>query len=392
MLVVKVVSPLSSRESFTVLGEDDVPVAPVERYLKYLTDIERSPNTIKAYAHDLKDWFTFLGGRGLDWQSVSLEDIGAFVVWLRLPTALRQGGIAVLPSVEHHCGESTVNRKLSALAAFYLHAVRDGIDVGELLTTWQIGGSRGGWKPFLHHISKHMPSPRRTVSLKAPKKLPRVLTPGEVQTLLDACDRLRDRFLLALLYDAGMRIGEALGLRHSDIAAAERQVTVCRRDNDNRARAKSLTARIVPVSAELIRLYADYLHAEYGDLDSDYVFDAGPAGPAHGRCSLRIPPRRIGVRRGRRRIRRRVLPRHRLRTQRPRPWSVSRSPPAMGQRGPPRPRRVHCLDRSALAQTSPQPGMSGRRLRLRVGSRRIVSAACATVGTRRAAAPGLVVT
>ena len=195
MLVVKVVSPLSSRESFTVLGEDDVPVAPVERYLKYLTDIERSPNTIKAYAHDLKDWFTFLGGRGLDWQSVSLEDIGAFVVWLRLPTALRQGGIAVLPSVEHHCGESTVNRKLSALAAFYLHAVRDGIDVGELLTTWQIGGSRGGWKPFLHHISKHMPSPRRTVSLKAPKKLPRVLTPGEVQTLLDACDRLRDRFL-----------------------------------------------------------------------------------------------------------------------------------------------------------------------------------------------------
>lgn len=272
MLVVKVVSPLSSRESFTVLGEDDVPVAPVERYLKYLTDIERSPNTIKAYAHDLKDWFTFLGGRGLDWRSVSLEDVGAFVAWLRLPTALRQGGIAVLPAVEHHCGESTVNRKLSALAAFYLHAVRDGIDVGELLTTWQIGGSRGGWKPFLHHISKHMPRPRRTVSLTAPKKLPRVLTPGEVQTLLDACGRLRDRFLLALLYDTGMRIGEALGLRHSDIAAAERQVTVCRRDNDNRARAKSLTSRTVPVSAELIRLYADYLHAEYGDLDSDYVF------------------------------------------------------------------------------------------------------------------------
>ena len=272
MLVMKVVSPHSSRESFTVLGEDDVPVEPVERYLKYLTDIERSPNTIKAYAHDLKDWFTFLGERGLDWRSVSLEDVGAFVAWLRLPTTLRQGGIAVLPSVEHHCAESTVNRKLSAVAAFYLHAVRNGIDVGELLTTWQIGGSRGGWKPFLHHISKHMPQPRRTVSVKAPKKLPRVLTASEVQRLLDACDRLRDRFLLALLYDTGMRIGEALGLRHRDIAAAQRQITVCRRDNDNRARAKSFVARTIPVSAELIRLYADYLHAEYVDLDSDYVF------------------------------------------------------------------------------------------------------------------------
>jgi integrase/recombinase XerC len=29
---------------------------PVERFLAYLTDIERSPNTVKAYAHDLKDW------------------------------------------------------------------------------------------------------------------------------------------------------------------------------------------------------------------------------------------------------------------------------------------------------------------------------------------------
>ena len=34
----------------------------------------------------------------------------------------------------------------------------------------------------------------------------------------------------------------------------------------------SHTSRTVPVGAELIRLYADYLHVEYGDLDSDYVF------------------------------------------------------------------------------------------------------------------------
>jgi integrase/recombinase XerD len=69
-----------------------------------------------------------------------------------------------------------------------------------------------------------------------------------------------------------MRIGEALGLRHNDIAAAEREVTVRCRDNANGARAKSGNSRTIPVSAELIRLYADYLHAEYGDLDSDYVF------------------------------------------------------------------------------------------------------------------------
>jgi integrase/recombinase XerD len=272
MFVQRVVSPASPLESWTVLGDDDVPVGPIERYLAYLTDIERSPNTIKAYAHDLKDWFTFLAGRGLDWREVRLEDIGEFVGWLRLPPAARDGRVAVLPSVEHHCTEATVNRKLSALSAFYTHAARHGVDVGELLVTWQPASGRGGWKPFLHHISKSAPSPRRAIALKAPKKLPRVLTAAEVQAILDACEHLRDRFLFAVLYDTGMRIGEALGLRHADIAAAEREVTVCRRVNDNGARAKSATSRTIPVSGELVRLYADYLHGEYGDLDSDYVF------------------------------------------------------------------------------------------------------------------------
>ena len=272
MLVARVVSPVSSRESWTVLGDDDRPVEPVERYLAYLSGIERSPNTIKAYAHDLKDWFEFLADRETDWRAVGLEDIGAFMSWLRSPAEARHARVAVLPSVTPACGESTVNRKLSALGSFYTHAARDGADVAELLAAWQVGGSRGGWRPFLHHISKSMPQRRRAVSLKASKRLPRVLTLEQVQALLDSCEHLRDRLLLAMLYDTGMRIGEALGLRHNDIAAAEREITVVRRDNDNGARAKSITSRTVPVSAELVRLYADYLHAEYGDLDSDYVF------------------------------------------------------------------------------------------------------------------------
>jgi hypothetical protein len=42
MLVQRVLMPASSLESWTVLG-DGGPVEPIERYLAYLTDIERSP-------------------------------------------------------------------------------------------------------------------------------------------------------------------------------------------------------------------------------------------------------------------------------------------------------------------------------------------------------------
>jgi integrase/recombinase XerD len=287
MLVQRVLIPASSLESWTVLGDDDLPVGPVERYLAYLTDIERSPNTVKAYAHDLKDWFTFLGLRGLDWRAVRLEDAGEFVAWLRLPVAGRDGRVAVLPSVEHHVSAATVNRKLSAVSAFYQHAARHGVDLGELLVTWGPPGRRGGWKPFLHHISKSQPAPRRAIVLKTSSRLPRILAAGEVQAILDACGRLRDRLLFAVLYDTGMRIGEALGLRHEDIAAAEREITVVPRVNVNGARCKSAASRVIPVSADLVRLYADYLHEEYGDLDCDYVF-VNLWGRPHG-CPLSYP-------------------------------------------------------------------------------------------------------
>lgn len=57
MFVQRVVLPDSRHESWTVVGDDAVPIEPVERYLAFMTDVARSPNTVKAYAHDLKDWF-----------------------------------------------------------------------------------------------------------------------------------------------------------------------------------------------------------------------------------------------------------------------------------------------------------------------------------------------
>lgn len=80
------------------------------------------------------------------------------MVWLRLPPSAREGRVVVLPSVQGYCGEATVNRKLSAVSAFYQHQARNGVDAGDLLTTWQPTGRRGtAWKPFLAHISKGKP-------------------------------------------------------------------------------------------------------------------------------------------------------------------------------------------------------------------------------------------
>lgn len=275
MRVQRVLMQGSEAESWTVLGGDQVPLEPVERFLAYLTSIEKSPNTVKAYAHDLKDWFAYLNGHDLDWRVVTVEDVAGFVAWLRLPPGARDGKVAVLPTVEQHCSAASVNRKLAALTSFCEFHARHGVKLAGLLNTMQPAGRRGSvtsYKPFLHHITKSGPQRRRMLKLKTSRARPKVLTAVEVQTVLDACDHLRDRLLFALLLDCGVRIGEALGLRHEDMGIAERSVTVTPRPNANRARAKAGICRPIPASAELMRLYADYLTREYGSLDCDYVF------------------------------------------------------------------------------------------------------------------------
>jgi hypothetical protein len=80
-----------------------------------------------------------------------------------------------------------------------------------------VGGSVPDRKLSALSAFKGQPAALRTIALKTSRKLPRVLTADEVQTILDACGRLRDRLLFAALYDTGMRIGEALGLRHETL-------------------------------------------------------------------------------------------------------------------------------------------------------------------------------
>ena len=73
--------------------------------------------------------------------------------------------------------------------------------------------------------------------------------------------------------DPHCRLGQALGLRHADVVSRDRQIRIVpRADNANGARAKTSAIHLIPVTTALVRLYSEYLHSEYGDLDSDYVF------------------------------------------------------------------------------------------------------------------------
>jgi integrase/recombinase XerD len=268
MRVQRVVMPATGEISWTVVDDDFCPVEPIERYLAHLVALEQSPNTVRAYAHGLRLWWSFLNERGVAWDRAGAEDVSRFVAWMRAPAP----NVVVLDETVATRSPATVNRHLAALFGLYDFHTRTGVKLAADLVAWR-RVPRGSYKPFLHHVTKGRPVPTRPIKLRVPRRLPATLTPEEVCALLAACGRLRDRFLIALLAETGMRIGQALGLRHSDFVSRRRECHIVpRADNANGARTKTATVSVVPVSAPLVRLYSDYMHTEYGELDSDYVF------------------------------------------------------------------------------------------------------------------------
>jgi integrase/recombinase XerD len=258
--VQKIRVPDTGHLSWIVIDREHVPVGVVNEYLVYLHRLGRSPNTVRAYAHHLQAYWAFLVEQKHDWHDLKLTQLAEFVSWVRHAT--RAGG-------GHRC-DATINLILAAIGSFYEYQDRLGVETA--ISRSRRFGAKSPYKPFLHHISRTQSLRHAVVRVKAIKRLPRVFSPSEVQSLLDSCTHLRDRFLLCLLHESGMRIGQALGLRHADIRSYDGAIDIVPRTNGNGALAKSRSPYVVHVSKQAMALYADYLVHEYGEVSHDYVF------------------------------------------------------------------------------------------------------------------------
>ncbi|WP_036478140.1 tyrosine-type recombinase/integrase [Myxosarcina sp. GI1] len=272
MKVQRVRIPESDGVTWLVLGDDYLPVEPIRKFLTYLRNLERSPNTIRSYAYHLKLYWEYLESVKVNWKEINISQLADFVMWLRNPL----GNVISLNEREAKRTESTVNAILTSVCMMYDFQEQTG-NVSEipLYRSQFIPGKK--YKSFLHHITKGKPTRTRLLKLKQPKLQPKTLTAEQIAAVIASCNNIRDKFLLCLLYESGIRIGQALGLRHEDIKSWDNTITIVpRNDNANGARAKAISPYAVPITQDLMALYVQYLEEEFmellGDNLSDYVF------------------------------------------------------------------------------------------------------------------------
>lgn len=264
------------QKRYVVVDENGNLVVPVIRYLKYLNAIGRARNTLRAYAYSLSLYFTYLAQQDLDYECVTLDDLGGFVLWLKNP----HRSLKVLPvqPVAQARANTTINNCITAVAGFYDYLWRrDDVetDLNEKTRTYLPARARS-YKSFLHHIAKGKPVEKNLLKQRVPRrKQPKTLTKEQIETLVTACENMRDQLLLQLLYEGSLRIGECLALWIEDIDVAGRKIQVRDRGElSNGAEIKTpASCRSVDVSDELINQILDYLVVVHTDeVETNHLF------------------------------------------------------------------------------------------------------------------------
>ena len=181
-------------------------------FLRHLREKNASPHTRKAYAGDLDAFAAYIGER--DWDSIDHIAIRGFL------SHLYDKGLS----------KTSVARALAAVRSIYRWLAQEG---------------------------KVEKNPAKLVSTpRLPKKLPRVPTIEEMNSMLDgkmpevASFPERDRLMFELLYGCGIRNSELVGINLDDISLSNEAILI---------RGKGKKERYVPFGGSALAALSTYL-------------------------------------------------------------------------------------------------------------------------------------
>ena len=268
----------NNQRRYLLVDDNGLPVIPVAKYLKYIDNGEKSFNTQKTYCYSLKLYFEYLQEINLNYRNVNINILSDFVGWLRNP--YENNKVVNLKPTKARRTEKTVNLIITVVTNFYdyLYRIEEiNNDMFNKLMKQVFTRGHRHYKDFLYHVNKDKPSNKNILKLKEPRRKIKTLTKEEMKKIYNATTNIRDEFLIRLLFETGLRIGEALSLFIEDIIfdhnKGHRIKLVDRGELSNGAMLKT-GEREIHISQELIDLFDDYAYDILDELevDTNFVF------------------------------------------------------------------------------------------------------------------------
>ena len=106
-----------TEDFWIVTGDDHLAIPSIDLYLRYLSSIRKSPNTIRSYAYHLKEFWLFLSLKNYSWNEIGLIEMSEFINFLKLGTVDTSNIIPFSSKVSLR-SEKTINTIVTAITAF----------------------------------------------------------------------------------------------------------------------------------------------------------------------------------------------------------------------------------------------------------------------------------
>jgi integrase len=270
MEVVKVRTE-DNEERYYVADDEGRPIRPILKFIRFKDNTKCTKNTLRMYCQHLKLFFEYLEQRKLDFQEVTIDELILFLNWLQHP--YKSLKVVSMNKVDSARRPRTVNVIINTVLAFYDYIIRDeeyNNNISDRFKKFVSTRSRN-FKGFSYGIDRDQKNAKRNIlRLKVPKSKIKILTKEEVTILVNTCSNFRDIFLLSLLYETGMRVGEALELRNEDFDIRDRTINL---KETNAEIKKYSKIRRIEISQALADMFMKYI-AEYKteQVNTNHVF------------------------------------------------------------------------------------------------------------------------
>lgn len=273
MKTVKCKTP-AGKTRYYLADESGTPVQVVLNYLKFRDNQGLARNTLRLNCYQLQSYFTYLSEAGTSYDQISIDDLAEFMAWLRNPLILTN---LVQFSFEPAHKEQTINETIDTVINFYEYLARSGEfenRLSEKLVKFVMNPGRH-YKGFLYGIADNRPVKSNVLRMPVPQREIRRISKEDTISLLDACTNIRDYFLLYLLFETGMRIGEALSLWLEDFGIDDLTISITDRGElENLAEIKTVhSPRKIDCTQTLADLFVAYvceIHTE--EIDTNHIF------------------------------------------------------------------------------------------------------------------------
>jgi site-specific recombinase XerD len=205
----------------------------LDRYLEFVESRARH-NTLLATASDLRAFFAVVAKPAPE---VSTADVLEFISEQRRPRG--DGRVVRLADGESGLSSRTIKRRLSSVSGLYVY-----------LTMCDEAGAN----PVPRGLATRRPGRRGVALIRTPRTLPKILEPTEVDALMAALRRWRDRAMVEAMVLGGLRRCEMLGVRIEDLRPGPGRLFV--------VNGKGGHQRLIPISGRFFRSVAAYMERE----------------------------------------------------------------------------------------------------------------------------------